>query len=57
MKRQGFSVEQVRRVLKVSRSGYYGWLERKPSKRRGKLRRQELEIYYSFVGQVELPES
>ena len=26
-------------------------------KRRGKLRRQEIEIYYSFVGKVELPES
>ncbi len=25
-------------------------------KRRGKLRRQEIEIYYSFVGKVELPE-
>ena len=25
--------------------------------RRGKLRRQEIEIYYSFVGKVELPES
>ena len=26
-------------------------------KRRGKLRRQELEIYYSFVGKVELPDT
>ena len=26
-------------------------------KRRGKLRRQEIEIYYSFVGKVELPDS
>ncbi len=26
------------------------------SKRRGKLRRQEIEIYYSFVGKVELPD-
>ena len=25
-------------------------------KRRGKLRRQEIEIYYSFVGKVELPD-
>lgn len=25
-------------------------------KRRGKLRRQEIEIYYSFVGRVELPD-
>ena len=33
MKRQGFSVEQVCRVLEVSRSGYYGWAKRKPSQR------------------------
>lgn len=26
-------------------------------KRRGKLRRQEIEIYYSFVGKVELPDT
>lgn len=26
-------------------------------KRRGKHRRQEIEIYYSFVGKVELPEN
>ena len=26
-------------------------------KRRGKLRRQEIEIYYSFVGEVELPDT
>ena len=26
-------------------------------KRRGKLRRQEIEIYYSFVGKVELPDA
>ena len=25
-------------------------------KRRGKLRRQEIEIYYSFVGKVDLPD-
>ena len=25
-------------------------------KRRGKLRRQEIEIYYSFVGRIELPD-
>ena len=25
-------------------------------KRRGKLRRQEIEIYYSFVGKIDLPE-
>ena len=25
-------------------------------KRRGKLRRQEIEIYYNFVGKVDLPE-
>ena len=25
-------------------------------KRRGKLRRQEIEIYYSFVGKAELPD-
>ena len=25
-------------------------------KRRGKLRRQEIEIYHSFVGKVELPD-
>ncbi len=25
-------------------------------KRRGKLRRQEIEIYYSFIGKVELPD-
>ena len=29
---------------------------RKQHKRRGKLRRQEIEIYYSFVGKVELPD-
>ena len=29
----------------------------KDGKRRGRLRRQEIEIYYSFVGKVELPES
>ncbi len=26
-------------------------------KRRGKLRRQEIEIYYSFVSKVELPDA
>jgi len=25
-------------------------------KRQGKLRRQEIELYYSFVGKVELPD-
>ena len=33
MKRHGFSVEQVCRILEVSRSGYYGWAKRKPSQR------------------------
>ncbi len=28
-----YSIEKMSKVLKVSRSGYYEWLDRKPSKR------------------------
>ena len=55
LKRQGSSVEQVCRVLEVSRSGYYGWLERKPGVRSQKnqaLRRRVIELHekYSAMG-------
>lgn len=33
MNRQRFSVERMCRALKVSRSGYYDWVDRKPSER------------------------
>ena len=40
------------------RADYIGEvLRERNGTRRGKLRRQEIEIYYSFVGKVELPES
>lgn len=48
LKRQGFSVEQVCRVLEVSRSGYYSWLGHKPGKRSRQnqaLRRRLVELH------------
>ncbi|MFT7162317.1 MAG: hypothetical protein ACI9GZ_003507 [Bacteroidia bacterium] len=32
-----FSIEKMCKVFKVSRSGYYSWLERKPQTNLGKL--------------------
>ena len=51
MKRQGFSVEQVCRMLEVSRSGYYGWEKRKPSQRTAQnqaLRRRLVELHEKY---------
>ncbi len=44
-------MEQVCRVLEVSRSGYYGWLERKPGVRSQKnqaLRRRMIELHEKY---------
>lgn len=41
MNSSGFPIEKMCNALKVSRSGYYDWLERKPSKRA--IERQEIE--------------
>ena len=51
MKRQGFSVEQVCRVLEVSRSGYYDWSKREPSRRTAQnqaLRRRLVEVHEKY---------
>ena len=39
-----FAVERMCQVLKVSRSGYYDWLKRKPSKRKRKNKKLKLKI-------------
>ncbi len=49
--RQGASVEQVCRELEVSRSGYYDWLNRKPSERSRRnqaLRRRLVELHEKY---------
>lgn len=49
--RQGFSVEQVCREVGVSRSGYYDWLRRRPSKRdvqNQALRRRLVELHEKY---------
>ncbi len=49
--RQGASVGQVCRELKVSRSGYYGWLKREPSERRRRneaLRQRLVELHEKY---------
>jgi putative transposase len=43
-KRLRYSIAQICRVLGVSRSGYYRWLNRKPSKRAQEEARLEVEI-------------
>lgn len=53
-------MEQVCRVLEVSRSGYYGWLERKPGVRSQKnqaLRRRMIELHekYPAMGRTGQP--
>ncbi len=47
----GGNLNQIARCLNE-----YGAPYNALSQRRGKLRRQEIEIYYSFVGKVELPD-
>ena len=49
--RQGSAVEQACRVLEVSRSGYYGWRNPKPSGREQSnqtLRRRLVELHQKY---------
>ena len=51
LQRQGSTVEQACRVLEVSRSGYYGWRNPKPSKREQSnqaLRRRLVELHQKY---------
>jgi len=41
-------VEQACRELEISRSGYYGWLKRKPSQRSQALRRWLVELHEKY---------
>ena len=48
-----FAVERMCQTLKVSRSGYYSWLKRKPSKRElenKKLKLKISQIYWQSRG-------
>ena len=51
LQRQGSTVEQACRALEVSRSGYYGWRNPKPSKREQSnqaLRRRLVELHQKY---------
>ena len=51
LQRQGSTVEQACRALEVSRSGYYGWRNPKPSKREQNnqaLRRRLVELHQKY---------
>ena len=51
LQRQGSTVEQACRVLEVSRSGYYGWRNPKPSRREQSnqaLRRRLVELHQKY---------
>jgi transposase InsO family protein len=53
-----FSIEKMSQVLKVSRSGYYDWLGRKPSKRaieNKELKTKIISIYYNSKGRYGSP--
>ncbi len=54
--RQGATVGQVCRELEVSRSGYYGWLNRKPSERSRQnqaLRRRLVELHGKYPATIQ----
>lgn len=48
--RQEFGVERMCKVFKISRSGYYDWLKRKPSKRALETQRLKEQVHTLYRG-------